>query len=129
MTELVHVSDANYEELITKAAKPALLDFGATWCGPCKALEPSVVALAKEYGDRVTISKLDIDEAPETAQRFGSWRSRPPPLKNGKISLHRRSVEGEIVSRFRAIYSRGRRSSHAARSWRAVGTGFSSFSY
>jgi thioredoxin 1 len=71
MSEMLHVNDGNYADLIEKGSKPALLDFGATWCGPCKALEPSIVALAKAYGDQVTISKLDIDEAPQVAQRFG----------------------------------------------------------
>jgi thioredoxin 1 len=89
MSELVHVSDANYDELITKGEKPALLDFGATWCGPCKALEPAVAALAKEYGDRITISKLDIDEAPQTAQRFGIMAVPTVILLKGGKEVHR----------------------------------------
>ena len=68
---LAHVNDGNYADMIEKGTKPVLLDFGAAWCGPCKALEPAIVALAKEYGDQITVSKLDVDEAPQTAQRFG----------------------------------------------------------
>jgi thioredoxin 1 len=71
VSEILHVNDTNFEELITENEKPALLDFGATWCGPCKALEPAIVELAAEFGDRIAISKLDVDEAPQTAQRFG----------------------------------------------------------
>ncbi len=71
MSEVQHINDANFEEMIVNGDKPALVDIGATWCGPCKALEPSIIELAKEYGDRVTVSKLDVDEAPKTAQRFG----------------------------------------------------------
>ncbi len=71
MSELLHVTDATYDDVIAKAEKPALLDFGATWCGPCKALEPTIVELAGEYGDRVAITKLDVEQAPETAQKFG----------------------------------------------------------
>ncbi|MBM3286581.1 MAG: thioredoxin [Candidatus Eisenbacteria bacterium] len=71
MSDPIRVTDANYEELIEKSAKPAVLDFGATWCGPCKAMDPTMAALAGEYGDRVVVSKLDIDEAPSLAQRFG----------------------------------------------------------
>jgi thioredoxin 1 len=89
MSELVHISDANYEEMITKSQKPALLDFGATWCGPCKTLEPAIAALANEYGDRVTVGKLDIDKAPQTAQRFGIMAVPTVILlKNGK-EVHR----------------------------------------
>jgi thioredoxin len=89
MSQLVHVDDANYDEVITKSQKPALLDFGAAWCGPCKTLEPAVVALAGEYGDRVTVGKLDIDKAPQAALRFGIM-SVPTVvfLKDGK-EVHR----------------------------------------
>lgn len=89
MSDLLHVSDANYDEMIAKSDKPALLDFGATWCGPCKALEPSIVTLAKEYGDRVAISKLDIDEAPQTAQRFGIMAVPTVVMLKGGKEVHR----------------------------------------
>jgi len=71
VNEVQHITDANFDEMIVKGGKPALVDIGATWCGPCKALEPSIAALAKEYGDRVTVGKLDVDEAPKIAQQFG----------------------------------------------------------
>lgn len=89
MSEMLHVNDKNYEEMIGKGTKPALLDFGATWCGPCKALEPSIVALAQVYGDRVAISKVDVDESQEVALKFGIM-SVPTVvfLKNGK-EVHR----------------------------------------
>ena len=71
MTQLVHVSDANFVETIEKGSKPAVLDFGATWCGPCKALEPTITALAAEYGDKITVAKVDVDESQQVALRFG----------------------------------------------------------
>jgi thioredoxin 1 len=89
LSELQHINDKNYESLVSEPLRPALLDFGATWCGPCKALEPSIAALAKQYGDRVTIGKLDIDESQEVAMRFGIM-SVPTVvmLKEGK-EVHR----------------------------------------
>jgi thioredoxin 1 len=68
-TEPFHVTDANFEELIKKN-KVALIDFWASWCGPCRALAPTIVELAKEYADKALIGKLDVDENPVTAQRF-----------------------------------------------------------
>jgi thioredoxin 1 len=89
MSEMLHVNDKNYEEIVEKGAKPVLLDFGATWCGPCKALEPSIIALAQTYGDRVTISKVDVDESQQTALKF-QIMSVPTVvfLKDGK-EVHR----------------------------------------
>lgn len=89
MSDVQHINDANFEEMIVNGSKPALVDFGATWCGPCKALEPSILELAGEYGDKVTIGKLDVDEAPQVAQRFGIM-SVPTVLfmKDGK-EVHR----------------------------------------
>ena len=71
MSDLQHITDANFEETIIKGDKPALVDFGAVWCHPCKALEPSIAAIAQEYGDRITVGKLDIDESRDVAQKFG----------------------------------------------------------
>ncbi len=89
MSELTHVNDANYEDLIEKGDKPALLDFGATWCGPCKALEPTIATLAKEYGDRIVVSKVDVDQAQRVAQRFGIMAVPTVILfRNGK-EVHR----------------------------------------
>ncbi|MFB3907155.1 MAG: thioredoxin [Candidatus Eisenbacteria bacterium] len=71
MGELLHVNDANYDEIVEKVGKPAILDFGATWCSPCKALEPTMKQLAVQYGEQLAVTKVDIEEAPATAQRFG----------------------------------------------------------
>jgi len=68
-TEPLHVTDSNFEETI-KNNKLVFVDFWANWCGPCRALAPTVVELAKEYSGKVLIGKLDVDENPGTAERF-----------------------------------------------------------
>lgn len=65
------VNDLNFDAEVLKSDIPVLVDFTATWCGPCRAIAPFVDQLADEYVGRVKVAKLDIDEAPGTAQRFG----------------------------------------------------------
>ena len=66
-----HVNDLNFDTEVLKSDIPVLVDFTATWCGPCRAIAPFVDQLADEYVGRVKVAKLDIDEAPGIAQRFG----------------------------------------------------------
>jgi len=68
-TEPFHVTDSNFEQTL-KANKVVLVDFWATWCGPCRALAPTIVELAKEYNGKALIGKLDVDENPATAEKF-----------------------------------------------------------
>ena len=68
-TEPCHVTDANFDETIKKN-KVVLIDFWANWCGPCRALAPTIQELAKEYSGKILIGKLDVDENPATAERF-----------------------------------------------------------
>jgi thioredoxin 1 len=65
------VTDASFEAEVMRSEKPVLLDFTATWCGPCKALAPIVADVAREYEGRLKVAKLDIDDSPNTATRFG----------------------------------------------------------
>ncbi len=64
-----HVTDSNFEETI-KNNKLVLIDFWANWCGPCRALAPTIEELAKEYNGKALVGKLDVDENPATAERF-----------------------------------------------------------
>ena len=57
-----HVSDASFEQDVLKADKPVLLDFWAEWCGPCKMIGPILEELSVEYGDRIQIAKMNVDE-------------------------------------------------------------------
>jgi thioredoxin 1 len=68
---VVVINDLNFEIEVLKSEKPFLLDFTATWCGPCKAIAPMVDEIADETAGQFKIGSLDIDEAPATAARFG----------------------------------------------------------
>jgi thioredoxin 1 len=65
MSTFQSVQSANFEEYILKSSAPALLEFGAEWCGPCKRLEPDLEKLASGWGERVRIGKVDVDQSPE----------------------------------------------------------------
>jgi thioredoxin 1 len=83
---LAHVGDGNFAEEILKADKPALVDFWAPWCGPCKAIGPLVETLAGQYHDKLKVAKINIDDNPKTAASYGV-RSIPTLLlfKEGKV--------------------------------------------
>jgi thioredoxin 1 len=68
---VVEVTDETFDAEVLKADKPVLVDFGATWCGPCKALAPVVDKLADETVGKYKIVKVDIDDAPGVAQKYG----------------------------------------------------------
>jgi thioredoxin 1 len=69
LSQPFHVTDANFEETM-KNNKLVFVDFWATWCGPCRALAPTIEEIAKEYAGKALIGKLDVDENPVTAEKF-----------------------------------------------------------
>src|SRR5438105_10789371 len=81
------VSDANLEADVIKAAGPVVVDFWAEWCGPCKMIAPALEEIAGSLGDKVKIVKLNVDENPQTASKYGIM-SIPTLMifKNGQLA-------------------------------------------
>ena len=67
---VLKIGKENFEQLVKKSDKPVLLDFSATWCGPCRMVAPILDEIAKEHPELV-VGKVDVDEEPELAQAFG----------------------------------------------------------
>ncbi len=67
----ITVTDSNFEEVVLKSELPVLVDFWATWCGPCRMLGPVVADVAKEQEGKVLVGKVNVDENPNLARRFG----------------------------------------------------------
>ena len=68
---VVHVTESNFEEEVVNSDVPVLVDFWAEWCGPCKMIAPILDEIAKEYGEKLKICKIDVDSNPEIAPKFG----------------------------------------------------------
>jgi thioredoxin 1 len=79
------VTDATFPAFL-QSDKPLLVDFWATWCGPCKMMAPVIEELSTEYADKLGVGKVDVDQNPETAQKYGIM-SIPTLLvfKNGEV--------------------------------------------
>jgi thioredoxin 1 len=70
MAQVHEVDDSSFDKEVVNAAGPVLVDFSATWCGPCKKLEPVVNEIAGEYDGRLKVVKVDVDKAPGAAAKF-----------------------------------------------------------
>jgi len=71
MGDILEVSDSSFESEIIKSDLPAMVDFWAEWCGPCKMVGPVVEELAGEYQGKIKIAKMDVDQNRETPAKFG----------------------------------------------------------
>jgi thioredoxin 1 len=88
--KIVHTSDSSFDSDVLQSDKPVLLDFWAEWCSPCKMIAPLLTEAADEYADRLAVVKLNIDENPNTPQKFGI-RSIPTLMlfKDGAVQAQK----------------------------------------
>jgi len=92
----IEFTDQNFEQEVIKSDKPALVDFWAPWCGPCQMMGPIIEELAKDMEGKAKVGKLNVDEHPETAQKYGIMSI--PSLKIFK--------GGQVVKEFVGVQSK-----------------------
>lgn len=82
----LHVTDSNFDQEVLQSNIPVIVDFWAEWCGPCRLISPIIEELGKQYENKVKVVKLNVDENPNSAIRFGI-RNIPTVLffKNGQV--------------------------------------------
>ncbi len=87
MADVLHVTDDSFEEEILKSDIPAVVDFWAEWCGPCKMVGPVVEELAKQYAGKIKVASMDVDSNRQTPGKFGI-RNIPTLIffKNGEVA-------------------------------------------
>ncbi|MEI8234641.1 MAG: thioredoxin [Verrucomicrobiota bacterium] len=94
---VLQLTEANFDQEVLNAAAPVLVDFWATWCGPCKMIAPIIDEIAAEKGSAVKVAKVDVDENQAISARFGI-RAIPTLLlfKNGEV---KEQIVGGMVSK------------------------------
>ena len=95
--QITHTSDGSFEADVLQNDKPVLLDFWAEWCGPCKMIAPLLDEAATEYADKLAVMKLNVDENPSTAQKFGV-RSIPTLMlfKDGAVQAQKQGAMSKL---------------------------------
>lgn len=82
----IQLNEQNFEQEVSRADLPVLVDFWASWCGPCRMLAPVIAEIAEEYAGKVKVGKVNVDEQPNLANRYGI-ASIPTVMlfKNGEV--------------------------------------------
>src|SRR5438105_15952224 len=108
MGDIQTVSDNDFESAVLKADKPVLVDFWATWCGPCGMIAPNVEQIHGEMGDKIKVVKMNIDENPSTPMKLGIM-SIPTVIifKDGKAAErtvgYRPNMKGDLKAKLEAL--------------------------
>ena len=108
MSEIQTVTDNDFETAVLKADRPVLVDFWATWCGPCRMIAPIVEQIHGELGDKIKVMKMDIDQNPATPMQLGIM-SIPTVIifKNGKPAEwtvgYRPNMKGDLKAKLEAL--------------------------
>ena len=102
----IEITDANFQETVINAGKPAVVDFWAEWCGPCRMLTPIIKELSTEYEGRVVVGKVDVDNNPGISHKYGI-RNIPTVLffKGGEIVDKQVGVvpKGALINKIDAL--------------------------
>jgi thioredoxin 1 len=102
----LEITDANFQEVVLNAGQPAVIDFWAEWCGPCRMLTPIVKELSQEFEGRVVVGKVDVDGNPAISGKYGI-RNIPTLLffKNGQVVDKQVGVvpKGALVAKIEAL--------------------------
>jgi thioredoxin 1 len=108
MSDIQSVTDGDFESSVLKSDRPVLVDFWATWCGPCRMIAPIVEQIHGELGDRVKVVKMDIDQNPATPMSLGIM-SIPTVIifKDGKAAErtvgYRPNMKGDLKAKLEAL--------------------------
>jgi thioredoxin 1 len=101
------VGDEDFASVVLKSEKPVLVDFWATWCGPCKTQGPIIERVGEKYADKITTVKLDVDKAPKTANEY-QIRAIPTLMifKGGKVVFNRTGLtdEAQLVAEITKLF-------------------------
>ena len=103
---VIHLDETSFDKTVSASSVPVLVDFWATWCGPCRMIAPVLEEIAKEEGPNVTVGKVDVDNNPALSNRFGI-RNIPTLLffKGGEVKdqVVGLTSKAELVKRLQAL--------------------------